>query len=85
MRDSYKSIVKEIKITGMERGKKMEGNERAKSLARQISPPQPIGSYSPEDCTFLLKNINGLVKEMGTKEREEHVQKGGHYSEVLPV
>ena len=46
---------------------------------------QPIGSYSQEDCIFLLKNINGLVSEIGVEEREYHVQHGGHYSEVLPI
>lgn len=52
---------------------------------KSIAPPEKMGSYSPEDCIFLLKNINGLVEEMGVKEREYHVQYGGHYSEVLPI
>lgn len=50
-----------------------------------ISAPCPIGSYTQEDCIFLLKNVNGLVEEIGVKEREVHVQHGGHYSEVLPI
>lgn len=52
---------------------------------KNISPPKQIGSYKEADCIFLFKNINGLVEEIGTKEREHHVQNGGHYSEVLPV
>lgn len=52
---------------------------------KHISPPKQLGSYKEEDCIFLLKNINGLVEEIGTKEREHHVQNGGHYSEVLPI
>ena len=58
--------------------------ERSREM-KQISPPEPIGSYSPEDCIFLLKNVNGLVEEIGVRERERHVQHGGHYSEVLPI
>ena len=60
---------------------RIEGSREMK----QISPPEPIGSYSQEDCIFLLKNVNGLVEEIGVRERERHVQHGGHYSEVLPV
>lgn len=52
---------------------------------KNVEPPIPMGSYSQEDCIFLLKNINGLVDEIGVQEREYHVQHGGHYSEVLPV
>lgn len=52
---------------------------------KRITPPRPMGSYHAEDCVFLLKNINGLVEEIGVKEREYHVQHGGHYSEVLPI
>jgi len=52
---------------------------------KNISPPKKLGSYKEEDCIFLLKNINGLACEIGTKERERHVQNGGHYSEVLPI
>ncbi|MBC8014811.1 MAG: cysteine protease StiP family protein [Sporomusaceae bacterium] len=50
-----------------------------------IPHPQPIGSYSPEDVVFLLKNIDGLVPEIDNQEREEAIQRGTHYSEMLPV
>ena len=56
-----------------------------KKLGHTLEEPEPIGSYSCEDCIFLLKNINHLVEEIGIKEREYHVQNGGHYSEVLPI
>ena len=50
-----------------------------------IPHPQPIGSYSPEDVVFLLKNIDGLVPEIDNQIREEAIQGVTHYSEMLPV
>jgi len=50
-----------------------------------IAHPQPIGSYSPEDVVFLLKDIGGLVPEIDNELREVAVQSGTHYSEMLPV
>ncbi|WP_176461643.1 phosphoribosyltransferase [Anaeromicrobium sediminis] len=44
-----------------------------------------LGSYKDDDVTFLLKNINDLVKEQETSEREKLIQSGVHYSEMLPV
>ena len=60
-------------------------NENIKTQGLTLKEPEPIGSYRREDCIFLLKNINNLVGEIGVKEREYHVQNGGHYSEVLPI
>lgn len=42
-------------------------------------------SYKDDDVTILLKNINGLVTPLNIEERETLIQKGGHYSEMLPV
>jgi len=50
-----------------------------------ISHPQPMGSYRPEDVIFLLKDISGLVPELDNQKREEAIQGGTHYSEMLPV
>lgn len=50
-----------------------------------IPPPKPIGSYSPSDVIFLLKNIGGLVPELDNQTREVAIQRGRHYSEMLPV
>lgn len=50
-----------------------------------IPHPQPIGSYSRQDAIFLLKNIDGLVPEIDNQRREEAIQGGTHYSEMLPV
>lgn len=47
--------------------------------------PSPIGSYSPEDVIFLLKDISGLIAEQGNEEREKAIQAGTHYSEMLPI
>lgn len=50
-----------------------------------IPHPQAIGSYSPEDVIFLLKDISGLVPEIDNQMREKAIQGGTHYSEMLPV
>jgi len=50
-----------------------------------IAHPRPIGSYSPGDVTFLLKEIGGLVPEIDNQKREAAIQGGTHYSEMLPV
>lgn len=52
---------------------------------RQIHDPSPMGSYPHGDVTFLLKELNGLIQETGTEDREELIQSGHHYSEMLPV
>ncbi|OQY09016.1 MAG: hypothetical protein B6I28_03745 [Fusobacteriia bacterium 4572_132] len=44
-----------------------------------------MGSYSNSDVIFLLKNINNLIPEIPTEEREKLIQGGKHYSEMLPV
>lgn len=56
-------------------------NEKAKNIKK----PENMGSYSKEDCIFLLKNINGLINEQGNEERERYMKDGTHYSEMLPV
>lgn len=52
---------------------------------KNISEPDKIGSYREEDVIFLLKDISDLIKEQGNEEREEIMQNGGHYSEMLPI
>lgn len=44
-----------------------------------------IGSYLEEDVTFLLKDISDISLEQNNAEREEAIQSGIHYSEMLPV
>nr|WP_246579132.1 cysteine protease StiP family protein [Alkaliphilus flagellatus] len=43
------------------------------------------GSYSKEDVVFLLKNISDSIIETDTEDKEEAIQSGVHYSEMLPV
>ncbi|BBH22896.1 hypothetical protein Back11_42410 [Paenibacillus baekrokdamisoli] len=50
-----------------------------------IAPPEPMGSYSPTDVKFLLKDLSGVTLERPTEDREEAIQSGIHYSEMLPV
>ncbi len=45
----------------------------------------PLGSYDPADVTFLLKDLGAVAIERGTEEREELIQSGTHYAEMLPV
>lgn len=44
-----------------------------------------FGTYKPEDVTILLKDITGLVQPLDTKTREQRIQSGVHYSEMLPI
>jgi hypothetical protein len=50
-----------------------------------IPPPGPIGSYRPEDVTFLLKDVGDMLEEVATQDREVAIQSGRHYSEMLPL
>lgn len=53
--------------------------------AVELMQPIKMGSYPAEDVTFLLKEISGLMEEINTEDREELIQAGTHYSEMLPV
>ncbi|WP_219620079.1 cysteine protease StiP family protein [Bacillus sp. T33-2] len=44
-----------------------------------------IGSYPADDVTFLLKDLSEVILEKGTEDREEAIQSGIHYSEMLPI
>lgn len=56
-----------------------------KLFTNRIPDPLPIGSYNSKDVIFLLKNLNGLIAETDLQTREERIQAGGHYSEMLPI
>ncbi len=49
-----------------------------------LAAPAPLGSYSADDVVFLLKDLSDVQLERGTEEREEAIQTGTHYSEMLP-
>jgi hypothetical protein len=55
-----------------------------KDKAKNINEPEKMGSYTQDDCAFLLKNINGLVAEQNNFTREKAIQSGVHYSAMLP-
>lgn len=42
-------------------------------------------SYKESDVTILLKDISGMVTPEDTKTREQKIQSGTHYCEMLPV
>jgi Phosphoribosyl transferase (PRTase)/PELOTA RNA binding domain len=44
-----------------------------------------IGSYAKEDVIFLLKDLSGADIEKDTLEREQAIQNGVHYSDMLPI
>ncbi len=50
-----------------------------------LNKPPHLGSYSPNDICFLLKEIGSEVGETSSYEREKLIQKGVHYSELLPL
>ncbi|MFM9280350.1 cysteine protease StiP family protein [Paenibacillus jiagnxiensis] len=51
----------------------------------RLMPPPLMGSYKAEDVVFLLKDISDAKLEVPTEDREEAIQAGRHYSEMLPV
>lgn len=51
----------------------------------KIPAPSPMGSYDQEDVVFLLKDVSNVMEEQGTEDREEAIQSGIHYSEMLPI
>jgi hypothetical protein len=55
------------------------------AAVRQEPVLTPLGSYLPADVTFLLKDLGAIAIERGTQEREELIQTGTHYAEMLPV
>ncbi|GAB6992096.1 cysteine protease StiP family protein [Paenibacillus pini] len=53
--------------------------------SRPLPNPAAVGSYRKEDVVFLLKDLSDVALEKGTEDREEAIQSGTHYSEMLPV
>ncbi len=54
-------------------------------VARRSAQPGAFGSYEAEDVTWLLTDLSDLPLERGTEDREEAIQAGFHYSEMLPI
>lgn len=54
-------------------------------FSHRIPAPELMGCYNSKDVIFLLKNLNGLLEETDLQTREQRIQSGGHYSEMLPI
>ena len=48
-------------------------------------PALPFGSYDPRDVTWLLTDLSHVPLEVPTEDREEAIQGGRPYFEMLPV
>lgn len=59
-------------------------NEKIKNKALKLIEPNIKTSYNSNDCIFVLNEIGDLIQEIDTFEKEKLVQKGVHYSEMLP-
>lgn len=44
-----------------------------------------FSSYKSDDVIILLKDITGMVTPLETRKREQLIQSGVHYSEMLPI
>ena len=47
--------------------------------------PLVVSSYAPGEVTFLLTDLSDLALELGVTEREQAIQAGRNYAEMLPV
>lgn len=54
-------------------------------LFMQMVHSKPFGTYSNDDVIFLLKDISEKMYETSTMDKEELIQSGKHYSEMLPM
>lgn len=54
-------------------------------MMRSVFQPDQMGSYAPEDVVFLLRDISNVTLELKNEKREQLIQSGTHYSEMLPV
>ncbi len=50
-----------------------------------MPPTGPFGSYPADDVTWLLTDLSQLDLEVGVEDREELIQGGRPYFEMLPV
>ncbi|MGC5326522.1 cysteine protease StiP family protein [Brevibacillus sp. SYSU BS000544] len=53
--------------------------------SKELPKPSKMGSYDYDDVVFLFKDISSIQLEVDTEDREEKIQNGIHYSEMLPV
>ncbi|MFF2531504.1 cysteine protease StiP family protein [Brevibacillus sp. NPDC058079] len=60
-------------------------NDLFKQTVACLSTPTFKGSYETGDCIFMLKDIGDAIQEEGNEEREDRMDGGIHYSEMLPI
>lgn len=60
-------------------------NDLCRQIISRLSVPNLKGSYPLSDCVFVLKDIGNSIREEENEEREEKMDGGVHYSEMLPV
>lgn len=56
-----------------------------KQVVSFLPEPDFKGSYEQGDCIFMLKDIGESIQEEGNEEREDKMDGGVHYSEMLPI
>jgi len=54
-------------------------------VTRPAAPTLMPSSYDPTEVTWLLTDLSSVALEVGTEDREELIQGGRHYAEMLPV
>ena len=54
-------------------------------IDRPGADPRPFGSYPDDEVTFVLKDLSAVDLEAPLEDREEAIQSGRHYSEMLPI
>ncbi|WPS85424.1 cysteine protease StiP family protein (plasmid) [Brevibacillus halotolerans] len=59
-------------------------NNLFKQTVACLSAPTFKGSYEEGDCVFMLKDVGDAIQEEGNEEREDKMDDGVHYSEMLP-
>jgi hypothetical protein len=60
-------------------------NQRRKAAALPQAPEvNGFSSYPPEEVTFLVKDLSGVLVEVSRTEYEDEISQGRHYAEMLP-
>ena len=60
-------------------------NDRRKAAPLAPAPAaNGFSSYPPEEVTFLVKDLSGVLVEVTRAEYEEGINQGRHYAEMLP-
>ena len=60
-------------------------NDRRKAATLAPVPAaNGFSSYPPEEVTFLVKDLSGVLVEVTRAEYEEGINQGRHYAEMLP-